>query len=139
MIQSMGIYQASETLKREAISWIASHPGQFAALAMKKFFYFWKPPFHLIGDSPSLLEVSARIIWAIEFLLLVLLAVLDLFFHRFRNRKLFIIFVSISLYTLVHMVFYVSFRYRLTIMPLVAILAAHLLGTYWPDRRKANS
>jgi 4-amino-4-deoxy-L-arabinose transferase-like glycosyltransferase len=39
--QRMGELAYSESCKRIAFDWIASHPGRFAAISLKRFFYYW--------------------------------------------------------------------------------------------------
>jgi 4-amino-4-deoxy-L-arabinose transferase-like glycosyltransferase len=39
--QSMGELAYSESCKRQAFDWIASHPGRFTVISMKRFFYYW--------------------------------------------------------------------------------------------------
>ena len=39
--QSMGELAYAESCKRQAFDWIASHPERFAAISLKRFFYYW--------------------------------------------------------------------------------------------------
>jgi 4-amino-4-deoxy-L-arabinose transferase-like glycosyltransferase len=122
---SNGLYFASQVLKSEAIVWIIQNPTDFIILALKKTAFFWKPPIHLIHKSDSLFEVAARLIWLVQYLFLLVLACRALLLSRLRNIKLLGIVVAVACYALVHSLFYVTFRYRLPVIPLIAILAAY--------------
>jgi len=39
--QTMGELAYSEWCKQQAFDWIASHPGRFAVISLKRFFYYW--------------------------------------------------------------------------------------------------
>lgn len=130
-LRKTGEVQASETLRHEAIDWISSHPGEFARLAVRKFFLFWTPPLHAGKGPPSRGESAVRVAWAIQFFLLAAAAIGGILIRRMRNRQTAILWISIASYSAVHMLFYIIFRYREPIMPVVCILAAmsmeHLL------------
>lgn len=119
-----GEIQASDTLKRDAIAWILENPSAFAILALRKAALFWKPPFHQGKGEASKAETVVRILWAIQFVLLLAGAIGTLFVARLRNRSTAILWSAIASYMAVHMLFYVIFRYREPIMPLVCVLAA---------------
>jgi hypothetical protein len=123
-LRKEGEVRASETLKREAIAWIKGHPGEFLELAFKKAVYFWTPPFHQGKGQVSTAEATVRTMWAIEFLLLISASLGSVFVRRLRNRQLAILWVAIGSYTAVHMLFYVIFRYREPIMPVLCVIAA---------------
>ncbi|CAE6515045.1 hypothetical protein NMYAN_50187 [Nitrosomonas nitrosa] len=54
-------------------------------LALKKAAYFWLPPFHEGKGQPSKAETVARVIWAIQFIVLIGAAIGCLFIARLRN------------------------------------------------------
>ena len=123
-LRKSGEALASETLKRDAIDWIKMHPTEFLDLAVKKAIYFWTPPFHEGKGESSTVERVVRIMWAMQFFVLLGAALGSLTFARLRNRRIAVLWVGIACYTAVHMLFYVIFRYRLPIMPLVGVIAA---------------
>ena len=123
-LRKTGEVQASETLKVEAIGWIKEHPGRFVALALKKAAYFWTPPFHEGKGPASFMETAVRVLWAIQFVVLIAAALGSLYFASLRNRTLTVLWLGIVCYTAVHMLFYVIFRYREPIMPLLGVIAA---------------
>lgn len=124
--EEVGEVQASETLKREALAWIKSHPGEFFALSVKKLGLFWMPPIHNGRDAPVGAEKLIRLVWLIEFVLLVCAAIATLPYVRSRP-SLAVLWTAVAFYSAVHMLFYVIFRYREPIMPIVCVLAAVML------------
>lgn len=62
--------------------------------------------------------------FAIQFIVLIAAAIGCLFIARPRNRQTTLLWLANMAYTAVHMLFYVIFRYREPIMPLVCVLAA---------------
>jgi 4-amino-4-deoxy-L-arabinose transferase-like glycosyltransferase len=121
-----GEVQASETLKHDALAWIKSHPGEFFALSVKKLGLFWMPPIHNGRDAPVGAEKLIRFIWLIEFSVLVCAAVATLPYVRTRP-PLAVLWAAVAFYSAVHMLFYVIFRYREPIMPVLCVLAAMML------------
>lgn len=138
-LRKSGEVRASETLKEEAITWAKEHPTEFAMLALKKAAYFWMPPFHEGKGKQSGIEKLLRILWMVQFMVLVVAAIGTLSAASLRNRQIAILWVAVVCYTAVHMLFYVIFRYREPIMPVIAILAAlaieHWLRTVVIPRR----
>lgn len=123
-LRKEGEVQASETLKGEAIVWIKEHPSYFLTLAFKKAAYFWTPPpFHEEKGQSSRAEAAIRNMWAIQFIVLVASAIGSLLFSSLRNRNMVVLWLAIASYTAVHMLFYVVFRYREPIMPLLCVMA----------------
>lgn len=123
-LRDKGEVYASAWLKDKAIEWIADHPARFAELAVKKAGLFWMPPIHQGNGPSSKIESATRIIWLIEYLILCVPAAYILMTMRRRNRIVIGIGAAIILYSAVHMMFYVIFRYREPVMPMVVILAA---------------
>jgi 4-amino-4-deoxy-L-arabinose transferase-like glycosyltransferase len=123
-LRKTGEVRASEVLKQDAIAWIRTDPGRFLALAARKAIYFWTPPFHQGQGPQSTTETAVRLLWAIQFVLIGLAALASLASRRLWNRQTLILWLAVAGYTSVHMLFYVIFRYREPIMPLMGILAA---------------
>lgn len=132
---------ASETLKNDAVQWIKDHPDRFAMLALKKMVYFWVPPVHEGKGNVSAMEKLVRAVWAIQFIALVLAAVAGLLMRSLHTRQTLILWLAVAGYTAVHMLFYVIFRYREPIMPIVAVMAALAMDavlTKWRTRQAAS-
>ncbi|HZE11446.1 MAG TPA: hypothetical protein VE034_07675, partial [Burkholderiales bacterium] len=58
----------------------------------------------------------------------------SLFFASLRNRTLAVLWLGIACYTAVHMLFYVIFRYREPIMPLLGVIAALAVEALWREK-----
>ncbi|MCC6916349.1 glycosyltransferase family 39 protein [Nitrosomonas sp.] len=123
-LRKIGEAQASETLKQEAIAWIKDHPVDFLTLAAKKAVYFWTPPVHEGKGEQSPIEKIIRISWLIQFIVIVAAALATLLIKALRNKQLLILWLAICSYTAVHMLFYVIFRYREPVMPIMIVMAA---------------
>jgi len=122
-----GELEASRLAQREAIAHIREHPWESLKLAAYKGIAFWTPPLHDGAERASLLESMVRKVWLAEFLLLAVAALATLARPSLISREIMTLWLYVLGYTAVHMVFYVIFRYRLTIMPVVCLLAAHAL------------
>ena len=123
-LRQQGEVQASQVLKEEAIDWITENPLAFVDLAFKKATYFWMPPLHQGKSEQSSIEKIIRVLWAIQFLLLVIGALATLMIQQLRSREVALFWVAVASYTAVHILFYVIFRYRVPIMPFLCIMAA---------------
>jgi 4-amino-4-deoxy-L-arabinose transferase-like glycosyltransferase len=130
-LREKGEVHASQTLKDEAIDWIREHPLRFIQLALRKAVLFWTPPVHEGKGPGSTMETLMRFVWLIQFLLVVAAAIGSVFVQAGRTRHALILWVAIAGYTAVHMLFYVIYRYREPIMPLVCVLAAVSLDALW--------
>lgn len=135
-IRRSGEVQASEILKQEAISWIKEHPIHFFSLALKKAAFFWMPPFHDGKGQGSIAETAVRVAWAIQFLILMVISIGSLFLLPLHNKQLTVLWLAIASYTMVHMLFYVIFRYREPIMPVIVIIAGLTVEFFISTRAK---
>ncbi|HEY9207788.1 MAG TPA: hypothetical protein VIP31_01900 [Acidovorax sp.] len=127
-----GEYGASENLKNNAISWIKNNPAEFLSLTAKKAALFWWPPTHE-GEGGGALEKLVRIAWLVQFLVLTVLCVASLFVVWPDARAKLLLFSMVGAYTGVHMLFYVIYRYREPIIPIVVICAAVVLDVIWKN------
>lgn len=123
-LRAAGELQAAEVLKREAIDWIKDHPGEFVKLALKKAVYFWAPPFHEGKYEVSKAEVLVRIMWAMQYIAIIGLALTALVIRQLRCRKTALLWSAIVCYAAVHILFLVAPRYREPIIPMLAVIAA---------------
>lgn len=126
-LRKEGEVKSSQTLGAEAVSWIQEHPERFIELAALKLRYFWTPPLHQGKGPASPLESFTRHLWAIQFITLAVLSLASMFILSLRTRQISILWLTILVYTAVHMLFYVIFRYREPIMPFLCILAGFTL------------
>lgn len=134
-----GELHASEMLRHEAISWMKEHPLDFISLSVKKAFLFWLPPIHKGKGPGSIAESMLRLLWLVQFSILAFAAAATLFLKGLRNRFMLVPWTAIMGYTAVHMIYYVNFRYREPLMPVLCILAAifmEYIGMKLTQRRK---
>ncbi|ART49638.1 ArnT family glycosyltransferase [Acidovorax carolinensis] len=135
MRAELGEFRASSALKEKAIEWIVENPAQFAGLAFKKAVYFWWPPLHDGDGSGGGVEKVVRLLWFIQFIILIAFAIVSIFVDWPSDKDKLLFWLMLFSYTGVHMLFYVIYRYREPIMPVAAICAAvsldSLLSRYW--------
>ena len=130
-------YEASAALKKAAIQWMKDHPLEFGALAIKKLGLFWTPPVHEGQGPSSTAERAARHVWALEYLVLTALALAGIAAGwRQRDSARLQLLACLVLYSAVHMLFYVVFRYRETVMPVVCVIAATGAQALWQYARR---
>lgn len=123
-LRAQGELYASQTLKAEAVEWMRTHPWDVLRLSVVKLGLFWTPPVHEGQGPGSTAETLIRRVWLAQFALLVLAALMSVAWSTGRSRYVGLVWLSIAAFTGVHMLFYVSVRYREPMMPLVGILAA---------------
>lgn len=120
-----GEIYASRTLKRDALAWIWENPQRFVTLSIRKGIAFWTPPIHSDSIDNSFLNNLARGVWLSQYIFVLLMSLAGLAFSRkFWSKEVFVLTLAIMSYLAVHMLFYVVYRYREPIMPILCILAA---------------
>lgn len=123
--RSAGEFESGNILKKMAVDWIVENPTSFLKLAIKKAFLFWWPPTHQgQGDGGGGIERVVRLLWLGQFLFIVAFSLVALFSYAPRKLEVLFLFFIVISYTAVHMVFYVIYRYREPIMPVVIVLCA---------------
>jgi hypothetical protein len=124
--------------KRRAVrQFIASHPGTFAWLTLKRIVYFWTGVWNLSSDY--LLADADRLVRIPAFTILTVLAFAGLRF-AFRQDRVtawlygFVLFSAPLTYYITH----INMRYRRPLDPLLIILAAYA-GVEFERKRAAKS
>jgi hypothetical protein len=123
---SLNDYELDRHFGAQAIEYIRDNPLATTELSFKKIALFWTPPYHqgIEGAETGTGETVLRKIWLIEWCFMVAGALYALKLRGIRgNRGIQAIILSILVYTALHGVFFVIFRYRLPAMALVAVLA----------------
>lgn len=137
-LRKQGEVAANNTLRDEALAWIRQNPARFLALTCKKAALFWMPPVHE-GEGPqSKGEALARCAWLAEYLAICGLALAGLAYRRLRTSSTRLLWLAILCYTAVHMMFFVIYRYREPIMPLLMVLAAITVDFLISDKKFAT-
>lgn len=109
---------------KAATDYIAAAPTAFVERALRKFVRFW----NVVPNAEAYSGNSYRIITALSFGPVLLLAVLAALMWRRTARPLLPIYLLIDYFTLVHVVTIASLRYRLPIEPFLIVMAAYPLG-----------
>lgn len=121
-----------------ALDWAKAHPAEVIRLAFLKLGRTWSPLMHAEGYASGVYQAIA----AISTLPVYLLALLGGVLLRRRPAELFLLMAPVLYFTLVHMVFVGSVRYRVPMMPMLFVLAAvtveHLLGARRSGRPAAR-
>jgi hypothetical protein len=121
--QRMGELAYSESCKRMAFDWIATHPGRFAVISLKRFFYYWNGVPRATG---SLAPVDFR---TSAFLATSVLALWGLVRALRQKRPEAWLFAGLVLtYPTVYYFVFPHARYRHPIEPELLILIVFLLS-----------
>lgn len=140
-LKQHGELAATQAMRQLAVGWITEHPAEFVALAARKAALFWTPPWHAGQGPGSTVETLLRAAWSLQYLLIVGAALAGFALASLRHRPIALIWIAVAAYTAVHMLFYVIYRYREPIMPLLIVLAALTLEQAWlrwTSRRRAG-
>ena len=116
----MGEYENNQFFKNAALRYIREHPGRFCALAVEKFARFWNP-LPNYGPYRRPLGIAVSIC---AFVPIILLACVGILRRKREVASLLLLLSPVAYFTLLHMVFVGSVRYRTPVMPFVILLAA---------------
>lgn len=111
-------------LRDLAVQHILQNPGATFGLALRKAAAFWTPPIHTGQYQQGVVETLVRMVWLIEFCVIGCLFLMSAAQLRQQTWRVGVLWLLILGYTAVHMLFYVIYRYRLPIMPVLCIGAA---------------
>ena len=123
LIRDLGERGAANHLGEIAMRHMIENPGRTLRLALEKAVAFWEPPTHAGLRDEGPVALLARRLWLVQYIGIALLCVAALFRIRDQWRPIGSILLMAAGYTAVHMVFYVIYRYRLPIMPMLCLLA----------------
>ncbi len=125
-LDKMNEYSRDRYLLGKAFDAVVDRPFAVAGLSLVKAYRFWAPvPNSETFRSPLYMTASVLAVTPVY-----IFAVLALFTGVMRRRD-FVVLASVPAYfTLVHMVFVGSTRYRVPVMPFVAMLAAAFLAAF---------
>lgn len=137
-LRKQGEVAANSTLKHEALAWIWRNPSRFLTLSLKKAALFWMPPVHEGEGPPSKGEALARLAWLAQYLSICGLALAGMAYRRLRGPQPSLLWLAVLCYTAVHMIFFVIYRYREPIMPLLMVLAALVIDFLISDEKFAT-
>jgi 4-amino-4-deoxy-L-arabinose transferase-like glycosyltransferase len=122
-----------QRLKEDALAWARAHPWEVVRLAGNKFLRIWSP----WPADQGMSGVLVRVVIAGTYLPLLGLALLGWFAVGWRKWEALLCVLPAVYFTLLHMIFVGSIRYRQPAMLTLAILAACGLAE-WLRRRKSG-
>ncbi len=103
--------------RRISVNFIFKEPGSFLRLLRKKFINMWRP-FHS-GTS-----LTGKIVNGISYSLVILFAIVGIFYTFPAWRRLWAIYFFILYYIFLHLIVMGAIRYRYPVMPFLIIFAA---------------
>lgn len=112
-----------------ATAYIKTHPVDTVILSFKKLLFFWALPLHegKYGNQ-SLLETMMRYCWLFSDVIILLFALLGFAYRKNLSKDDFIIITGyIFTFTLSFAIFFLKYRFRLPIMPIVILLSSNSL------------
>jgi glycosyltransferase involved in cell wall biosynthesis len=113
-------YERDRLRRKKAIEYIRVHPGRFARLALEKFRRLWNPLPNFGGfRRPHYMLASL-----LSYVPVMILGILGFIRLRGNWRKLLFLLSPVIYFTLLHMVFIGSTRYRTPVMPFIMIIGA---------------
>ena len=117
--------QASSLGYKHGLQFIRDNPGQFLKLVAKRAFYLLQPPYRVIHFQESKAETISKIVWLVMYLILFVFAFIIAPFHlRFEPKVLSLLFITIFMLALPYLITYGATRYRLPMIPFMAMAAA---------------
>jgi len=135
-IHSMTEYERNAHLLRAAGESMASHPARTLWLAAVKLKRFWSP----VPNDPSQRTVLVSAVMLASYVPAMFLFAVGLVAAVRRRLAIGLLLAPIAYYTLLHMVFVGSVRYRVPVMPLVLVFSGFGIHvTFEAIRRKLNT
>lgn len=123
----------NEHMKDRALKWATNHPGQVIKLALIKFKRIWMP----MPNSQELGSFALRLAIGIFLLPLLIFGIWGAI-RNCHNRMVFLVCCCPAIYfTLLHMIFVGSIRYRQPPMMTMLILAAAMLADWYRNKPRS--
>ena len=119
-----------ERFRREAVSWAKQHPGRVLQLVGIKFLRMWNVWPNTAAGTGRL----SRIVFSFSYLPLMGLALWGVWRHRTGGWGICICLLPAVYFTLLHVIFVSSLRYRQPAMLPLLVLAAAVLGSWFLDK-----
>jgi len=119
-----------QRFRREAVSWAKQHPGRVLQLVGIKFLRMWNVWPNTAAGTGRL----SRIVFSFSYLPLMGLALWGVWRHRTGGWGICICLLPAVYFTLLHVIFVSSLRYRQPAMLPLLVLAAAVLGSWFLDK-----
>jgi 4-amino-4-deoxy-L-arabinose transferase-like glycosyltransferase len=123
-------------LQAAAIAWAAKNPGRVCQLAGIKFLRMWSP----VPNATEFASLTLRLVLAVTYTPVLLVAILGAWKFARRDWPYLLCTLPAVYFTLLHVVFVSSIRYRQPAMLLFIVLAAGALASLlWPAEAAATA
>lgn len=109
-----------ERMKQASLSWAESNPGRVAELAVVKFLRIWSP----WPNAAEFRSISLRLVLMLSYTPALILAVIGFWHARKLGWQVFLLVTPAIYFTLLHVIFVSSIRYRQPAMIPLLILSA---------------
>jgi len=122
--------EASNFWFRRSLSFIRAHPVSYLALLAKKVTLFWKAAEYVDDIEYRIFTKAASLLRSgllFRFSLISPLALLGLFLSWPQRKKVMLLYIFVFSLSLATILFFINSRYRLIVVPYLAILAAYSL------------
>ena len=123
-------YRLDRRLREEALGWARQHPAQVARLAGVKFIRLW----NIWPNEPQFRSVALRLVMMISYLPLLALAIYGAWRLAGRSYPSALCWLPAVYFTMLHVVFVSSVRYRGPAMLGLMVLAAAAVTAYASTR-----
>ena len=125
--KGMNEIEKDRYFKRKALEFIKTHPSKFFILAFKKFARTWR-----LYPSPTSGFMSKKyiLIMILSYGVLLPFFLWGFFYHLKDFRFLFPLYLPLLIFTLTHMIFIGSIRYRIPLLPYFILLASSSLDLF---------
>jgi 4-amino-4-deoxy-L-arabinose transferase-like glycosyltransferase len=129
-----GIFEdrLDQRMQMAAMEWARQNPGRVLELAGIKFARMWSP----LPNAAEFQSTAIRLVLAITYTPVILLALLGLWKFAPRGWPYLLCCLPAVYFTCLHCVFVSSLRYRQPAMLALIVLAAGLITSWIPSRRK---
>jgi len=117
--RNLSEYEKDRFLRQAAARYIIEHPSRFLRLSVVKFFRFWNPVPNYPGFRQPILIVGS----AASFLPVLVFSLLGIWLRCREWRRWLWVILPVVYFTLLHMVFVGSLRYRVVVMPFMMVFA----------------
>jgi 4-amino-4-deoxy-L-arabinose transferase-like glycosyltransferase len=130
-------YELNKRLKDESLAWATAHPVAVLRLAGVKLLRMW----NIWPNEPQFRQPLVRIAVVVSFVPTFVLATIGLWRFRALGWPVALLVLPAIYFSLLHMIFVSSIRYRLPAMVLLYVLAAGVIVDGWkkiPDAKRKS-
>jgi 4-amino-4-deoxy-L-arabinose transferase-like glycosyltransferase len=119
-------------MREASIAWVRQNPSRALALAGTKFLRMWSP----LPNAAEFSNPLLRLALALSYVPVLLLAAVGIWQYVRRDWPYLLLLLPVVYFTLLHVVFVSSIRYRQPAMLALIILAATVLAAWYQRRAK---